>query len=396
MQDPCILYTRNVLSTFTTHDEPVGFFCSQTDDTENLRTSDFAKKEEVEVKKAFRQKQATILRPGKSATYSGAPVLNDGGEYNIAQPLHTSKLEEVQKITPYVSDFVKQRARGSYITSVSRPDLSYGFAHGALVSSQSLNDCKYINLLIQQAKPTNKERLRYLKLYRCSLIILVYEDASFVPNKDSTTHLRVLIVLADKSNRDNTVQYHSCKAKRVTRSVLAAKLFAYVHEFDNSSILRHTLHDMFGKQLPLMLCTDSKILYEPLLGLKPSKEKRLLIDLAGLREAYELREISQIVWVSSHLNPTDGLTNQGVCAPLQRLIEKNQHQWSPKAWVERKGDRWTSVNEDRIATDLNKNDPDTQSLNSGVFPVSVLTVLECSSVSEIISHTKKVVIFMIE
>jgi hypothetical protein len=47
-------------------------------------------------------------------------------------------------------------------------------------------------------------------------------------------------------------------------------------------------------QLPLVLYTDSKSLYNYLVKLDTTQEKRLIVDLMYLRQAYEQREIIEI------------------------------------------------------------------------------------------------------
>ena len=72
-----------------------------------------------------------------------------------------------------------------------------------------------------------------------------------------------------------------------------------------------------------------------LIGLNKTTEKRLLIDLQGLREAYELREIDEILWVPSKENPADALTNDTDSSALRMILEENRVDLNPNAWVER-------------------------------------------------------------
>ncbi|CZT44009.1 uncharacterized protein RSE6_04130 [Rhynchosporium secalis] len=49
------------------------------------------------------------------------------------------------------------------------------------------------------------------------------------------------------------------------------------------------------KVLPLVMITDSKSLYDCVVKLNTTREKRLMIDLICLRQAYERKEISEVV-----------------------------------------------------------------------------------------------------
>lgn len=89
----------------------------------------------------------------------------------------------------------------------------------------------------------------------------------------------------------------------------------------------------------------------------------MLIDLDGLRCAYELRKISKFIWVLPLFNPAYVRTKQGKYAALKRLIEVNLLERSPKAWVERRRDIRESVNNERSPEVILGNNDSTESLN---------------------------------
>jgi hypothetical protein len=81
----------------------------------------------------------------------------------------------------------------------------------------------------------------------------------------------------------------------VIRNVLAAELFAMIHEFDVDSILKSILIKMLVIDISLILITDSKSLYDCLIRLSITIEKRLMIDVMTLRQFYERREITEMI-----------------------------------------------------------------------------------------------------
>ncbi len=81
--------------------------------------------------------------------------------------------------------------------------------------------------------------------------------------------------------------------------MLAAELFAMIHDFDVESVLKSTLIKMLDNEdealISLILITDSKSLYDCLIRLSIIVEKRLMIDVMTLRQFYERREITEMI-----------------------------------------------------------------------------------------------------
>jgi hypothetical protein len=54
------------------------------------------------------------------------------------------------------------------------------------------------------------------------------------------------------------------------------------------------------------------------------QEKRLIIDVMCLRQAYERRLITDVKWIDREANPADAMTKGKACLALQQLINTNQ------------------------------------------------------------------------
>jgi hypothetical protein len=85
----------------------------------------------------------------------------------------------------------------------------------------------------------------------------------------------------------NVIYYSSTKCKRVTRSVLTLEMYSIVNGFDISIAIATTLRIITERlrlpAIPLVICTDSYSLYECLVKLRTTKEKRLIINIIALR-----------------------------------------------------------------------------------------------------------------
>ena len=107
------------------------------------------------------------------------------------------------------------------------------------------------------------------------------------------------------------------------------------HGFDIRASVKSTIDKVLGIDLPLILCTDSKSLYECLVKLGTTQEKRLIIDVMCLRQAYERREIAKVKWIKGDSNPADAMTKSKSTNALKRLIDTNTLQLEVEEWVER-------------------------------------------------------------
>ena len=92
-----------------------------------------------------------------------------------------------------------------------------------------------------------------------------------------------ILILVDALNKANIVYWSLTKCKRVTRSVLALELYGIAHGFNIGAIIKSTLDKVLQVNLPLILYTNLKSLYDCLVQLGTTQEKRLIIDIMCLR-----------------------------------------------------------------------------------------------------------------
>eukprot|EP00171_Calliarthron_tuberculosum_P023237 IDg23237t1 len=143
-----------------------------------------------------------------------------------------------------------------------------------------------------------------------SLCIRGYADAGFASNSDMSSQLGMIILLADDNGKASVIHYASWKCRRVTRSVLAAEIYALSACFDFCFTFAHDLANILGKKIPIFLFTDSKSIFDTITKLSSVSEKRLLIDISSLRQSYSSGEISNIGHILSEFNPADPLTKK--------------------------------------------------------------------------------------
>ena len=72
------------------------------------------------------------------------------------------------------------------------------------------------------------------------------------------------------------------KYKRVTRSILASKLYSIAHSFNIGGLVKSIINKALEIEVLLVIYIDSKSLYKYLVKLGTIREKRLIINIIYL------------------------------------------------------------------------------------------------------------------
>jgi hypothetical protein len=339
--DPCLLYNT----------EPFGIVGLQTDDTLILATDSFAEQEQEQLNKAgFIAKKREKLTPAHDLKFNGGIIrLETNGSIKLTQERQCKNLKPVNKAATSTTSsrgtvrsklstkdqYIAQRARGAYIASVCQPEAAYDLSVAAQTIEPTETDVKALNKRIQWQIENAARGLRFVRLEKDSLQLLVFTDASFANNKDLSSQIGYILTIADRTGNANILHWSSIKCKRVTRSILASELYAMAHGFDIAAATKSTIDKALQIDIPLVLCTDSRSLYNCLVKLGTTTEKRLMIDVMCLRQAYERREITEVKWIKGESNPADSMTKAKPSAALKLLVESNKVQLEVEEWVER-------------------------------------------------------------
>lgn len=150
--------------------------------------------------------------------------------------------------------------------------------------------------------------------------IHAYADASFATNADESSQIGFIILLCDGTGHSHVLSFSSRKSRRVVRSAMAGDAFALTAALDEAFTLRYDLDILYGQHIPLSIFTDSKQLFDVVTRASHPTEKRLLIDIAAAREAYNRMDISNVCLVKSEDNMSDGLTKVKPFAAQDRFL----------------------------------------------------------------------------
>lgn len=232
--------------------------------------------------------------------------------------------------------FVSARAGFGWLAH-SRPDLCCAINRAAQVTAETFCErhVRELNKAIKYAHSTKDLGLTYGPLSRETLHLRAYSDASFANNDDLSSQLGYIVMLCDGDNNCHVLSYSSKKARRVVRSIMAGEVYAFADAFDTAFILKHDLERIYHQHLPLVMLTDSKQMFDVITRASHTTEKRLMIDVAAAREAYNRHEISNVGLVQSEHNIADGLTKPGQCAALSAMMKTAKDVNPVQQWVTR-------------------------------------------------------------
>jgi hypothetical protein len=130
----------------------------------------------------------------------------------------TSSRGKIRKNVTPKEQYVAQRALGAYIASVCQPEATFDLSSAAQSMNPRQNDIKALNKRLEWQYDNASRGLRFVPLDTNTLRLIAFTDASFTNNKDLTSQIGFVIVLADVANNANIIHWSSIKCKRVTRA----------------------------------------------------------------------------------------------------------------------------------------------------------------------------------
>ena len=253
--------------------------------------------------------------------------------FKLGQPEHLSKILKIPLDISF-DGFRSVRACFGWL-SHSRPDVCCAVNRAAQVTVDTFDKrhIQELNKAILRVRSSLDLFLKYETLDISTLHIRAYVDASFATNEDHSSQLGYVILLCDATDRCHFLDFASKKCKRVVRSIMAGEIYAFAEGFDCAYAIKHTLERIYGQRIPITMLTDSKQMFDVITKASQTTEKRLLIDIAAAREAYNRHEISNVGLVLSGDNVADGLTKVGTFVSLNKVMETGFDRSPVQQWI---------------------------------------------------------------
>jgi hypothetical protein len=152
---------------------------------------------------------------------------------------------------------------------------------------------------------------------------LTFTDASFSENT-SKNRAGVLVTRSFGLNEQSSmhvIDYCSHKLQRVAQSPKAAETLAASEGYDRAYYC-WAISRWMGKGLHCgqLLILDSSSLFTDLSSTRTPKEKRLKVDLALLREAFERGDLGGIIWIPTVFQLADAMTKNDEKSDARLLV----------------------------------------------------------------------------
>ena len=301
--DFCLLYSH----------QSFGIVGMQTDDILLLATDDFVSKEEKAVKSAkILIRDRSCLTFINSIKFNGMKIQLHFSINNfyiiLFQEIHIGGIILIQKDDisfinnrgiirknlTFKDQYIAQRVKGAYFASICQSEAFFDLSYAVQSTEYIPDDINQLNKRLVWQLINKSRGLKYVRLHQNFFHIVVFCDVFFVNNRDFSSQIDYVICLADKTGTANFIHWSSIKCKRIIRNVLTFELYVMNHVFDIETVIKTTVEKIFDIHISLILCIDSKSLYDCLLRLRTINEKKLMIDIMSFRQSYERRKITEV------------------------------------------------------------------------------------------------------
>lgn len=265
----------------------------------------------------------------ESFSYVGMNIATVGGVVQVhqhsyienLQPVHLQAARAVQREAP-LNEKEREQLRSKigqvlWVAKQTRPDVMFDTCSLASnIKNATVQSIHEVNRVIRKLK-SEKVTLKFQHLGNSDdLSLVVFSDASLGNLPDGGTQGGALIALMEKTGKFSPLFWQSKKIRRVVRSTLAGETLAMSDGIDNAMFLAMLYSELTtGKAdlnaLPLICVTDNHSLFDALKSTKQVTEKRLRLEISGVKELIHANKIKEVRWSKAKSQLADCLTKKG-------------------------------------------------------------------------------------
>ena len=205
----------------------------------------------------------------------------------------------------------------NWIVQGTRPDLAFQLVDlSTKFKSGTVEDLIKVRKLLIKAKDSKAEimfpDLGSVHHWR----IIIYTDASLNNLCEGISScVGYIVFLVGQYNRSCPLTWKSGKARRVVTSTIGAEAMALLAGLDEALYLKTILLQVLSlqaKSLPIIAYIDHQGLWESLRSTKLVEDRRLRVEIAGIKQSLQREEVKDVRLCSSAEQLADCLTKKGV------------------------------------------------------------------------------------
>eukprot|EP00435_Cladocopium_sp_Y103_P071268 s9_g37.t1 len=220
-----------------------------------------------------------------------------------------------------------------------RPDLCYGCSHvQQLAGQQCPTALKWLNKVVKRAKLLSEMPVRRLDCSLEEVVFLAISDAAYAAQPGGGSQGGLMVAIAHPNiqfepSKLVILESQSSRLQRVVRCSMSAELSMAATAFEHGDYLRAVYSEilrpqfrlckwkMFASQWKHILVLDAKVAYDALKSETAPTDRKLIVDIAVLRQALEDEaESGYVRWVPGKEIPTDGLTKWYANGSLEKIM----------------------------------------------------------------------------
>ena len=293
---------------------------------------------------------SAVFRCGKfengSFVYCGLKIVSDTGTVSLSQSEYANSISEVSTTSGNrtsnrvlnsieVTKFRSALGCLSWLSGQSRPDIAFRVNRLSTTrNSPTSSDVVSVNKLIRYVQYSSDFSLIFRFINWSRAFILLYTDSSLGNVEDSYSQGAFVLFLAELKKDGISVtllDWNSKKLRRIARSSLTAETLAMNDSVDHGLYMRALIREFIGRDLKIEVLNDNNNLIQLIHSDKSTTEKRILLDLAALREHFR-------TGIRFHFVPTrnclaDGLTKMNASSSIKSLCDVMRSSFIPRTML---------------------------------------------------------------
>ena len=196
----------------------------------------------------------------------------------------------------------------NWLVTSSKPALAHFCNHAAAKLGKATKaEAKALIRVLEKAK-SEPEVIKFSNLGSVKNWSLeVYADAALGRSEDVNTYIGDIAFIQGEKNLLNVINWSATKLNIPTASILNAEAEAVTNAHGKIKYLRYIFEELFSRQLPATIHTDSKSLYQTVISDNSIRNRRISAAVATIR-CVKTQENISLHWVKGLGNLSDPLT----------------------------------------------------------------------------------------